>query len=78
MDMVSIYDQKEILGIRKKLGLSPTEFAAKLGVSASAVSTWERGRRCPGIEIHKKLTSLLKKINGNGHGDGQSPRNGEA
>lgn len=61
MDMVSIYDAQEISEIRKALGLTPTEFAAKLGVSSSMVSYWERGRSSPKIEIHKKLTAMIQK-----------------
>lgn len=61
MDMVSIYDAAEISKIRKMLGMSPTEFAAALGVSSSMVSYWERGRSCPKVEIHKRLTAMLEE-----------------
>lgn len=61
MEMVSIYEPAEISKIRKLLGLSPTEFAYRLGVSTSAVSTWDKGTRNPHVDIHRKLTKMLEE-----------------
>jgi putative transcriptional regulator len=33
--------------VRRKLGLSQTEFAAKFGVQAATVRNWEQGRTTP-------------------------------
>ncbi len=38
---------ENIRDIRKKLGLSPTQFAAKIGVSENTVRRWEIGDRHP-------------------------------
>lgn len=38
---------EEIKGMRKKANLSQREFAATIGVSASAVSSWEKGSKVP-------------------------------
>ncbi len=37
----------DVAGIRKKLGLSQGQFAAKYGLDRSTVQQWEQGRRRP-------------------------------
>lgn len=37
----------DVLGVRKKLGLTQREFADAFGVSLAAVRNWEQGRRTP-------------------------------
>ena len=54
MRMIAVILGPEILAFRHRLGMTPTEFAARVGVSASVVSYWERGLRVP------KVGSLIK------------------
>lgn len=42
---------KAILDLRRRLNLSQTQLANKLGVSAMAVSRWERGENEPGQHL---------------------------
>lgn len=37
----------DVAAIRKKTGLSQTEFAARFGLDVAAVRDWEQGRRVP-------------------------------
>ena len=39
--------QIDVSAIRKSLGLSQTEFAARFGFALDAVQNWEQGRRRP-------------------------------
>ncbi len=39
--------KNEIVKVRGKLGLSQTQFAAILGISADTLQNWEQGRREP-------------------------------
>jgi len=66
---------------RKRLGLSRESFAKLLGVSASAVLTWEGGRSKPRAEARAALIAVrklgkrearwrLEAMNGNGHRPG--------
>ena len=50
---------KNIKELRKKAGLSQLELADKLGVSRSAVSSWEVNRNEPNIEDITKMASIL-------------------
>ncbi len=43
----SSYDAQRIKAVRRKLGLSQSEFADVLNVSLSIVHQWERGTRRP-------------------------------
>lgn len=49
---------QEIKEIREALGFTPTEFAAKLGVSAAAVSRWEAGGRHPRWDTMMKINEM--------------------
>lgn len=44
---------------RKKLNLSQSDLASKLGVTNKAVSKWENGNAKPNIEILKKISLLF-------------------
>lgn len=63
MFMITIYESKEIEGIRRKLGMTPKEFAEELGVSVAAVSRWKRGNRLPKIETLRKINDLAQRAN---------------
>ncbi len=39
--------QSDIVRLRGKLGLSQSQFAAVLGISADTLQNWEQGRRTP-------------------------------
>lgn len=47
-----------VANLRKKLGLSQTDFAAALGVSVSTLSKWETGDRSPDAAAAKLLRIL--------------------
>lgn len=52
-------NQKEIVGLREKLGLSQTDFGEKLGgVSQVVVCRWERGRSKPRPFAMRALVEL--------------------
>jgi len=52
----------EIKSLRTKLGLTQSQFASKLGVSAgTSVSRWECGSRSPSPLALKELRKLEKK-----------------
>lgn len=55
MDML---EAKEIRAIRESLNLTQTEFAVRVGVSASTVISWENGMRHPRWDTMKKINSL--------------------
>jgi DNA-binding transcriptional regulator YiaG len=61
MDMLTSDDIKEI---RKAMGLTPTEFAARFGVSASTVCLWEQGKTHPRWKKMLKLNAMREKLNG--------------
>lgn len=50
---------KNLLYYRKKSGLSQKEFAEKLGVRNSTVSTWEKGVNSMDIEMLFKVCDVL-------------------
>jgi len=52
----------QIKELRLKLDLSQEQFAAKLGVSATTLSRWERGTHKPLPTFERKLSRLSKKI----------------
>jgi transcriptional regulator with XRE-family HTH domain len=55
----------DVRGIREALGLSRAEFAEKVGVTVSAVESWEYGRRNPSKQaqfIVKILVNKEKKL----------------
>lgn len=54
-------DHEQIKALRIKIGLSPTEFAALVKASASAVCLWESGKRHPRWETMRMLNDLAAK-----------------
>ena len=44
---------------RKNNGLTQSQLAEKLGVSAQAVSKWERGISCPDISLLDEIANAL-------------------
>jgi transcriptional regulator with XRE-family HTH domain len=48
--------------IRESAGFSASEIAREMGVSASAVSRWERGERTPQREAAKAWAELLRRL----------------
>ena len=55
-------DSKEIRDLRKSLGLTQKELAARLKVDAITVSRWERDEQKPSNLAQKQLTRLVNKI----------------
>lgn len=45
--------------LREMRGITQSEFAMKLGVTASAISHWETGRRKPGIDDVVRMAKIL-------------------
>lgn len=54
--------RRMIKNIRARLGLSCTDFARAVGVSASQVSRWEAGLQRPGYPAAKRIAALLDDI----------------
>ena len=50
---------QRIADARHEMGLTQTELASKLGISAQAVSKWERGVSCPDISILDELAEAV-------------------
>lgn len=50
---------QRIADARREQSLTQTELASKLGVSAQAVSKWERGISCPDISILDELAGAI-------------------
>ena len=48
-----------IADTRRDLGLTQRELANKVGVTAQAVSKWERGSSCPDIAILDEIADTL-------------------
>lgn len=42
-----VHHAVDVAAIRKKIGLSQTQFAERFGLDVSAVREWEQGRRVP-------------------------------
>lgn len=51
---------ENIVAARKKLGLTQSQLAKMLGVSAQAVSKWERGISCPDISLLDEIAKALQ------------------
>lgn len=54
MDQIKV--GKCILALRRENGLTQAEMAARIGVTAQAVSKWENGRGLPDISLLKKIS----------------------
>ncbi len=50
---------RRIANARHDLGLTQRELADKVGVTAQAVSKWERGSSCPDIAILDEIADSL-------------------
>ena len=50
---------KRIADARHVLGLTQKDLANKIGVTAQAVSKWERGSSCPDISILDEIADSL-------------------
>jgi transcriptional regulator with XRE-family HTH domain len=62
---------ERIKGLRTRLGLSQHEFALRVGVTVTAISHWETGRRSPDYERRLKLDRLLRgTVEGEAEGSG--------
>jgi len=53
---------KQILDLRKRLGLTQGQFAARLKVDPKTISMWERGAGRPGLRSIQKLRRLQRKL----------------
>lgn len=51
-------DSKEIRNLRKRLGLTQKELAARVRVDAITVSRWERGEQRPSKLAQRQLKRL--------------------
>lgn len=58
---------EEIAGLREDAGMTRKEFSQVLGVSLSAVTAWENGKKSPGgaacrlLDMMRKDKGLIKK-----------------
>jgi len=52
--------------LRQRVGLSQEKFAAKLGVTFSTVSRWERQRAMPSPMAFDRMKELLEKMDDRG------------
>ena len=50
---------RNIACARKQSGLTQSDLASRVGVSAQAVSKWERGNACPDIAILDEIADAL-------------------
>ena len=55
----AIFDKKRLVLARQLAGIRKNELAAKAGVSASAITTWESGARTPTTENLEALATVL-------------------
>lgn len=53
---------KEFRTLRKRLGLTQAEAAARLGVSRKHVSDIERGARVPSLTLRLAMAALARKL----------------
>lgn len=53
-----MYYPDDIKALRLRLGLTPTQFAARLNVSASTICLWEKGDRRPRFDAMVALNEL--------------------
>lgn len=48
-----------LTSLRCKKGISQNELAEKIGITGSAISQYESGKRKPNIEVLKKIAQVL-------------------
>jgi DNA-binding transcriptional regulator YiaG len=58
-------NQKQISALRKKLGLTQSELARKLGVNRAAVCQWEHGTQKP-LPMAVNFMRLLERLHQQG------------
>ena len=52
---------EEIQELRSQLGLTQKEFAGRLGLDATSISRWERGKQRPKAVHMRRMARLNKK-----------------
>ena len=50
---------KQIIALRKKSGLSQSQLARKLNISASTAGMYEQGRRTPSLDVLISMANLF-------------------
>ena len=50
---------RRIAEARRKVGITQSALAVRVGVTAQAVSKWEQGRSCPDIAILDEIADAL-------------------
>jgi transcriptional regulator with XRE-family HTH domain len=65
MLIILTMNQKQISALRKKLGLTQSELARKLGVNRAAVCQWEHGTQTP-LPMAVNFMRLLEKLHQQG------------
>src|SRR5262249_7347992 len=58
---------EEIRRIRRSMGLTQQDFAAKLGVSFAAVNRWEKGRNEPQLDRVTRIREMHAEYLARGH-----------
>ena len=58
---MAIMKNKDIKNLRKTLGLTQKELAARVKVDAITVSRWERGEQRPSSQAARQLARLSKR-----------------
>ena len=58
---VRVPPQVDVIAIRKRMGLSQTEFARRFGFSPRAVQDWEQGRRKPETAARAYLLVIARE-----------------
>ncbi len=56
-----MYTPEEISALRKRLGLTHTEFAARIGVCENTAIRWQMGDRHPSYKCLVKLNKLAEE-----------------
>ena len=51
-----------VTGLRRAIGLTQEQFAAKIGVTVSTVNRWEKGRSKPQPLAMKQINALRSEI----------------
>ncbi|TCS12327.1 helix-turn-helix domain-containing protein [Caulobacter sp. BK020] len=58
---VHVPAEVDVRAVRKQLGLSQSQFAARFGFSTSAVADWEQGRRRPEAAARTLLMVIARE-----------------
>lgn len=57
------FTKEEIAALRQALGMTLSQFAELVGVTAATASRWEAGLRFPSREADEKLEEIYSKLN---------------